>query len=109
VLAQSRRVRDGQSNKTFDATKSTGGVGRRFRDVTVLRDGNSDWIAISSEAAVAGDTLFLDIDEGGRPQQLMLCVIESQPFMFDGATRHRIRLQATDLPPVLFEQQVRRG
>jgi hypothetical protein len=53
--------------------------------------------------------LILDIEEGGKPQRLAMCVIESRRFVLDGDTLHWIRLQATDLPPVLHEQQVRRG
>jgi len=36
-------------------------------------------------------------------------VIESRRVVLDGDMRHRIRLRATDYPPILFEQQVRRG
>ncbi len=38
-----------------------------------------------------------------------MCVIESRPVMLDGYVRYRIRLQLDELPPILFEQQVRRG
>ena len=82
---------------------------RRLSDVIVHRNGYCEWIAIGRRPASVGETLVVEIDERGWREDLSMCVIESRPFMLDGDTRHRIRLLATDLPPVLFEQQVRRG
>ena len=82
---------------------------RRLSDVIVQRNGYCEWIAIGRRPASVGETLVVEIDERGWREDLSVCVIESRPFMLDGDTRHRIRLLATDLPPVLFEQQVRRG
>jgi hypothetical protein len=90
-------------------TEATHGVLRGFCDVTVQRSGDGEWIAISRQPAVEGEILILDIDEAKRPQRLTVCVIESRPVMLDGRMRHQIRLQADELPPILFEQQVRRG
>jgi hypothetical protein len=87
----------------------TDGVVRVFRDVIVRRESDEEWIAISREAAVVGETLVLDVDEGEERQRFTVCVIESRPVIVDGDMRHRIRLQTNELPPVLFEQQVRRG
>ncbi len=82
---------------------------RRLSDVIVQRNGYCEWIAIGRRPASVGETLVVEIDERGWREDLSMCVIESRPFMLDGDTRHRIRLLATDLPPVLFEQQIRRG
>jgi len=101
------RVRLGGT--TFSCAEPTNGVVRGAFDVIVQRNGESEWIAISRQGVVTGETLILDIDEGGKPQRLAMCVIESRRFVLDGDTRYWIRLQATDLPPVLHEQQVRRG
>ena len=78
-------------------------------DVIVQKNGYCEWIAISRQPAVVGETLILEFDEGGRSEQLAMCVIESRRVVLDGDTRHWIRLRATDYPPVLFEQQIRRG
>ena len=96
-----------------DTTVSAGEMNecgaRRLSDVIVQRNGYREWIAIGRRAANVGETLIVEIDEGEWREDLAMCVIESRPYMLDGDTRHRIRLLATDLPPVLFEQQVRRG
>ena len=85
------------------------GVLRVLRDVIVHQKDDEEWIAIGREAAVVGETLMLDLDEGGVPHRLVMCVIESRPVILDGDMYHRIRLHSGELPPVLFEQQIRRG
>jgi len=87
----------------------TYGVVRGFCDVVLQRYSETDWIAISRQPAVAGETLILDIEEDGRPQHVAVCVVESRPVILRGDMHHRIRLQADDASPILFEQQVRRG
>ena len=94
---------------TFSAAVTADGVVRGFSDVIVTKNGYCEWVAISRHAAVVGETLILEFDEGGRSQQLLMYVIESRRVVLDGDMRHRIRLRATDYPPILFEQQVRRG
>jgi len=89
--------------------ETTDGVIRGFSDVIVTRNGSCEWIANSRHAAVVGETVILEFDEGGRSQQLAMCVIESRRVVLDGDVRHWIRLRTTDHPPVLFEQQIRRG
>ena len=82
---------------------------RVLRDVVVQHNGDQEWIAIGREAAVVGETLLLDVDEGEIRHRLTMCVIESRPVVLDGDMRYRIRLHSGELPPVLFEQQIRRG
>jgi len=82
---------------------------RILRDVIVHQSGDEEWIAIGREPAVVGETLLLDVDDGAFLQRLTMCVIESRPVVLDGDMRHRIRLHNGDLPPILFEQQLRRG
>ncbi len=87
------------------------GVVRVFRNVIVQPGGRNEWVAISSEAGVIGETLILgipDVDQSQRQCRFPVRVIESQPVIVDGETRYRIRLHTGELPPVLFEQQVRR-
>ena len=65
------------------------------------------------EAAVAGETLILDIvlrdtDEGERRHRLPVCVIDSRPIFVDGEMRHRIRLRSAMPAPFLIERESRR-
>jgi hypothetical protein len=88
---------------------------RLYPDVVVEPHGDDEWIAMGREGAIAGETLILDIvhdaDHGEVRYRLPVCVIDSRPIILDGDLRHRIRLHrgSRSLPPVLFEQQVRRG
>jgi hypothetical protein len=82
---------------------------RVFFDVIVQQSGDVEWIAVSRQAAVVGETLILEIDEDGRRRRIPVCVIESRPVIVDGDTRHRIRLHSGEFPPIPFEQQIRRG
>ena len=95
-------------------TEAAEGTVRLFPDVIVEPHGDDEWIAMGREAAIAGETLILDIvlldaDEGELRHRLPVCVIDSHPIILDGDMRHRIRLRRGTLAPVLFEQQVRRG
>ena len=103
----------GMDARLSDATVGTGepieGGARRLSEVIMQRNGYREWIAIGRRAASVGETLIIEIDEGEWREDLAMCVIESRPYMLDGDTRHRIRLLATDLPPVPFEPQFRRG
>lgn len=92
----------------FRFMEPTDGAVSVLRDVIVRREGDDGWIAISREAASAGETLVLDVDEDETPQRYTVCVVESRPLIVDGDMRYRIRLDADPCPAVLFEQQVRR-
>jgi hypothetical protein len=85
---------------------------RVFRDVLVQPIGRNEWIAISKEAGVEGETLMLgvpDLERCEAPHRFPVRVVESRPVIVDGEMRYRIRLHTGELlPPVLFEQQVRR-
>src|SRR5262245_16661264 len=105
---------DRRRDKRFGFTEPAEAVLRIFPDVVVDQGSGDEWIAISREAALTGETLVLDIemvdpDFGESRQRFPVYVIESQPVIIDGDVRHRIRLQGGDLSPILFEQQVRRG
>ncbi len=82
---------------------------RVLHAVTVYRIGDEQWIAVGREPGVLGEILLLDVDEGSSRKRLTMCVIESRPVMLDGYVRYRIRLQLDELPPILLEQQIRRG
>jgi hypothetical protein len=101
-------------DKRFRLTEPADGVVRVFPDALVQPTGEDEWIAISREAAVAGETLFLDIvepdaGEGELSHRLPVCVIDSRPVIVEGAMRHRLRLCGGELAFVSFEQHVRRG
>jgi hypothetical protein len=105
---------DRRRDKRFRLMEPAKGALRVFLDVIVQPNGKDEWIAISREAAVTGETLMLDVvvDETEVTElreRLPVCVIDSCPVIVDGDMRHRIRLRGGDLVPVLFEQQIRRG
>ena len=87
---------------------------RMFPDVAVRQSGENEWIGISREPAVPGETLVLDVmmagtAEGELRKRFRVCVIDSRPIFIDGDMRHRIRLHSGDLALVRFDEQVRRG
>ena len=82
---------------------------RVLRDVIVSYIGDQQWITVGREPAVVGEILMLDVADGDSRKRLTMCVIESRRVISDGDVRHRIRLQLGELPPILFEQQIRRG
>ena len=105
---------DRRRDKRYRLTEPAEGVLRIFPDVTVQQSGGDEWIALSREAALTGETLVLDVvlgdvDAEEMRQRFPVYVIDSQPVILEGDVRHRIRLQGGDLAPILFEQQVRRG
>ena len=105
---------DRRRDKRYRLTEPADGALRIFPDVVVQQSERDEWIALSREAALTGETLVLDViladvDAGEMRQRFPVYVIHSQPVIVNGDIRHRIRLQGGDLAPVLFEQQVRRG
>ena len=105
---------DRRRDKRYRLNEPADGSLRIFPDVVVQRNGGDEWIALSREAALTGETLVLDVvltdaDAMEMRQRFPVYVIDSQPVIVDGDIRHRIRLQGGDLAPILFEQQVRRG
>jgi hypothetical protein len=109
-------MHDRRSEKRYRVTEPTAGTVRVLRDVIVRRNSDDEWVVISREGAVSGETLVLDTDVHGydddddEPRnRVNVCVIESRPIIVDGDMRHRIRLQPGHWPPVLLEQQIRRG
>jgi hypothetical protein len=105
---------DRRRERRYRLNEPAGGSLRIFPDVVVQQSGGDEWIALSREAALTGETLVLDVvltdvDTMEMRQRFPVYVIDSQPVIVDGDVRHRIRLQGGDLAPILFEQQVRRG
>jgi hypothetical protein len=101
-------------DKRFTLVEPAEGVVRVFPDVTVQPSGDDEWIAISREAAAAGETLFLDLvrndaGDGELCHRLPVCVIDSRPVIIEGAMRHRLRLSGGDHAFVLLDQHIRRG
>jgi hypothetical protein len=105
---------DRRRSKRYRLTEPADGVLRMFPDVVVEQTERAEWVALSHEAAVIGETLVLDVvpadaDAGAARQRFLVCVVESQPVIVDGDVRFKIRLQDDDREAILFEQQVRRG
>jgi hypothetical protein len=85
-----------------------------FPDVIVEPHGDGTWIAVGHSAAVAGETLILDIalvdSTGGEVcYRLPVCVIDSRPIIVEGDVRHRILLHGGTPDPLRFEQQIGRA
>ena len=102
---------DRRRDKRYRLTEPASGVVRMFRDVIVRRQGDEEWIAISREAGVTGETMLLDVaehEDSDLGRRIAVCVIESRPVIVDGEMRHRLRLHASEPAPILFEQQIRR-
>jgi hypothetical protein len=73
-----------------------------------------EWIGISRQPAVTGETLVLDVVqfdavEGEIHRRVPVCVVESRPVIVEGDMRHRIRLHGGITGSVRFEQELRRG
>ena len=104
---------DRRYDKRYRLTEPADGGLTLFPDVVVQQRSDHEWIALSREAALTGETLVLDVVLGDGigeiRQRFPVRVIDSRPIIVDGAVRHRIRLHRGGPPAVLFEQQVRRG
>ena len=105
---------DRRCDERFKLTEPALGAVRLFPDVVVHQDGADEWIGISRQPAVAGETLVLDVVqfdelEGEIHRRLPVWVIESRPVIVEGDMRHRIRMHGGITASVRFEQQVRRG
>ena len=107
-------VADRRRDKRFRFAEPADGALRVFPDVVVQQGSDDEWIGISRQPAVAGETLVLDVlqfdeVEGEIRRRLPVCVIESRPVIVDGDMRHRIRLHSGIMASVRFEQLMRRG
>ena len=81
-----------RSHERFTLTLSAEGMLRILRDVIVQRSPNNEWIAISREPGVTGETVVLDLGSAEVPIRFTVRVVESRPVVVDGAVRHRLRL-----------------
>jgi hypothetical protein len=81
-----------RSHERFTLTLSVEGMLRILRDVIVQRSTNNEWIAISREPGVTGETLVLDLGSAEVPVRFTVRVLESRPVVVDGRVRHRLRL-----------------
>jgi hypothetical protein len=70
------------------------GVLRLARDIGLHERHDGDWTATSREAGVLGEIVLVDLlDEGIT---VAARVVESRPFVTDGAVRHRLWLRKLD-------------
>jgi hypothetical protein len=112
LLLNGRDMNDRRSYGRVRFLEPVGGTLRDFSNVVVLqKNGGSEWIAISRQAVVAGEMLFLDIEDDGSRNEVAVCAVDNRPVIRDGDLRYRIRLRRQDDDEALvrFEQQVRRG
>jgi hypothetical protein len=105
---------DRRRDKRFRLTEPADGALRIFPDVSVQPNGENEWIAMSREAAITGETLILEIvtlgaDAPEQRQRLPVYVIDSRPVIIDGDLWHRIRLYSGQMASVMLEQRIRRG
>lgn len=108
-LLNGARMRGRRRDERFRFSKPLDAALHVFSDVIVKWNAENEWTVLGREAAVTGETLVLDVDDGEQRKRFMVCVIESYPVIIDGDMRHWIRMEGAEQRPALFEQQVRRG
>lgn len=70
------------------------GVLRLARDIGLHQRHDGDWTAISRDAGVVGEIVLVDLlDEGST---VAARIVESRPFVTNGAVRHRLWLRKLD-------------
>jgi hypothetical protein len=70
------------------------GVLRLARDIGLHQRHDGDWTATSREAGVVGEIVLVDLlDEGST---VAARIVESRPFVTNGAVRHRLWLRKLD-------------
>lgn len=78
----------------LNLTTAWNGILRILQDVVVLRGATTgEFVAISREPAVVGESLTLDLTSGDSAIALPVQVEEVRPVMVDGALRHRLVLK----------------
>lgn len=83
-----------RSHVRLNLTTVWGGVLRVLRHVLVVQGAErGEFVAISSEPAVVGEALSLDLTADGAEVSLPVRVHETRPVVVDGALRHRLVLQ----------------
>src|SRR4051794_17727721 len=105
AIARPASVSDRRRYKRYRLTEGLEGTVRLFPDIVAAPHGEDEWIAMGREAAVPGETLFLDIVRFAIGQRelrhrLPVCVIDSRPIILDGEVRHWIRLRSGTLATV---------
>lgn len=93
----------------FKFRKPAAGAVHIFCDVLVTSTAENEWIALSREPALSGETLLLDVGDGEQRRRLAVHVIDSSPVIVDGDMRHRIRLVGAAQRPLVLGQQVKRA
>ena len=81
-----------RSHPRFAVATPWDGRMRVLRDVVVNRSTGDELLAISHNAAVAGEEMSLGLVAAGGSLDLRVRVLESRPVIIDGNVRHRIRL-----------------
>jgi hypothetical protein len=83
-----------RSEVRWNLTTAWGGVLRVLRQVMVVRRAErGEFVAISTEPAVVGEALTLDLTADETEMSLPVRVQETRPVVVDGALRHRLVLQ----------------
>ena len=81
-----------RSHPRFAVATPWDGTMRVLRDVVVNRSTGDELLAISHNAAIAGEEMSLGLVAAGASLDLRVRVLESRPVIIDGNVRHRIRL-----------------
>jgi hypothetical protein len=83
-----------RSDVRLNLTTAWSGVLRVLRQVMVVRRAErGEFVAISTEPAVVGEALTLDLTADETEMSLPVRVQETRPVVVDGALRHRLVLQ----------------
>ena len=83
-----------RSHARLNLTRAWDGVLRVLRHVMVVqRAERGEFVAISTEPAVVGEALTLDLTADEAQVSLPVRVHETRPVVVDGALRHRLVLQ----------------
>jgi hypothetical protein len=83
-----------RSHVRLNLTRAWDGVLRVLRHVMVVqRAERGEFVAISTEPAVVGEALTLDLTADEAQVSLPVRVHETRPVVVDGALRHRLVLQ----------------
>src|SRR5262245_57252898 len=89
-----------RSHQRYVVTNANGSL-KVVSDVSIWRDDEDMFVAISEAPAAAGEPLMLEQIVNGETISVPVTVVESRPMLVAGRIRHRLRLrvdQQTDGP-----------
>jgi hypothetical protein len=75
---------------------NTGGCLRVVRDVVLRRECGNEFVVISEEPEVTGESLTLERVVNGAVMATQVCVVDSHPTVVNGSVRYCMRLRSSD-------------